>query len=71
MSTQGKCPVCKFGYRFECPAHLYDAYCPNCGTKLVRTSYLFKGPWIDITYAFPPPGRAEAIRRHNDNKEKS
>jgi hypothetical protein len=31
-----------------------DAYCPECGTKLVRTSYLYRGPWKIVSYAFKP-----------------
>jgi uncharacterized paraquat-inducible protein A len=54
--TQGKCPKCKVAFRFDHPAHLYDAYCPDCRTKLVRTSYLFKGPWRIASYCLPPTG---------------
>jgi hypothetical protein len=57
--TQGKCPKCKVAFRFDCPARLMDAYCPICGTKLVRTSYFFKGPWRVVPYCYPPPGLGE------------
>jgi hypothetical protein len=50
--TQGKCPKCKTAFRFACPARLKDAYCPKDGTKLVATSYLYKGKWETVTYAF-------------------
>ena len=55
--TQGKCPKCKVAFRFACPAMLKDAYCPGCGTKLVRTTYLFKGEWRTVNYCYPPPGK--------------
>lgn len=57
MSTQGKCPKCNVAYRFDCPARVKDARCPTCNTPLVRTSYLFKGPWKDETYCFGNFGR--------------
>ena len=53
--TQGKCPKCKIAYRFACPARLKDAYCPDCGTKLAATTYLYKkGEWRDVIYCYPP-----------------
>jgi len=58
MKTQGKCPRCKIAYRFDCPARIRDAACPKCGTPLVRTSYLFKGPWEDVVYCYPPQRKA-------------
>lgn len=51
--TQGKCPKCKVAFHFAMPACLRDAYCPDCGAKLVATSYLYKGEWRTVTYAFP------------------
>jgi len=53
--TQGKCPRHKVAFRFACPARLKDAYCPDCGTKLVRTTYLFKGEWREVIYCYAPP----------------
>jgi hypothetical protein len=55
--TQGKCPKCKVAYRFMCPARLKDAYCPEDGSKLVATSYLYRGPWKTVTYCYPPARR--------------
>ncbi len=51
---QGKCPKCQIAYRFSSPRDLKDAYCPKCGTKLSRTTYLYKGEWRDVNYAYPP-----------------
>ena len=63
MSTQGKCPKCKVAYRFDMPAVLSMAKCPKCNTQLVRTSYLFKGPWRDETYCFGNFRGAAVIER--------
>ena len=54
---QGKCPECKVAYRFAMPDVLSMAKCPKCNTRLVRTSYLFKGPWKEVTYCFGHYGR--------------
>lgn len=54
--TQGKCPWCQVAFRFACPARLKDAYCPDCGTKLVATSYLFKGEWRTVVHCFGKSG---------------
>lgn len=51
---QGKCSKCQIAYRFSSPRDLKDAYCPKCGTKLSRTTYLYKGEWRCVNYAYPP-----------------
>jgi len=52
--SQGKCPKCKVAFRFAMPGYLSGAYCPDCGTKLMRTTHLYKGEWRDVIYCYPP-----------------
>jgi uncharacterized paraquat-inducible protein A len=46
--TQGKCRRCQVGFRWPSPPLLRDAYCPKCGRKLSATTYLFRGPWLNV-----------------------
>ena len=51
---QGRCLECKVAFRWDPKlVALKDAYCPDCGAKLQRTTDLFKGPW----YRRPPARR--------------
>jgi len=45
MFTQGRCKKCNVRIQWKSSyMRLADAYCPWCGTKLSRTTHLFKGP---------------------------
>ena len=45
--TQGKCPECRIGIRWQGLPHLKAALCPHCLRPLRRTNYLLRWPWHD------------------------
>jgi len=58
--TQGKCPACNVAFRWTARVKVREAFCPNCGGKIVATSKFFKGPWFDQD---PIKGTREGLRR--------
>lgn len=45
--VQGRCKRCEVAYRWPGSwGKLREAYCPECGTKLSRTTGQYAGPWI-------------------------
>lgn len=44
LRQTGKCPDCKVRRLFNHPQRLKDAFCPECGRKLVKTNCMLHWP---------------------------